>query len=201
MPKILDLELSTPRFIGRIVVAALLAGMDFFVFNVLISPNDTFLASFLPSNIYNTLRNTLGSFVSPELPIIGILIATLIFVEQVFKGTRISGAFLVFTGALFSWYTYTFFQGGAMTFMIPSGLVPGITSGSATVHAYLLMWLFIAPSLLTILKGGLMFYTSNRKMQKEPFPELEPLTPIASAQYSVRDNQFVTQQGRAQTAS
>lgn len=182
MPKILDLELTTPRFIGRMLVAALLAGIDFFVFYVLISPNDTILASFLPASIYNTLHNTLGSFVSPELPVIGILIAALIFVEQVFKGTRISGAFLVFAGALFSWYTYTFFQGGTMTFMIPSGLVPGVTSGSATVHAYLLMWLFITPSLLTILKGGLMLYTSNRKKQKESLPELEPLTPIASVQ-------------------
>jgi hypothetical protein len=177
MPKILDLELSTPRFIARIIVAAILAGIDFFVFYVLISPNDTFLARFLPASVYTTLHNAMSSFVSPELPIIGILIAALIFLEQIFKGTRISGIFLVIMGALFSWYTYTFFQGGTMTFDIPSGLIQGV-SGSATVRAYLLMWLFIAPSLLTILKGGLMLYTSNKK--KRLVRELEPLTPIAS---------------------
>ncbi len=176
MPRILDLELSTPRLIGRIVVATIFAGIDFFVFYVLISPNDTFIARFLPASFYSTLHNAMSSFVSPELPTIGIIIAVLIFCEQIFKGTRIFGAFLIIMGALFSWYTYAFFQGGTMTMDIPGGLIPGI-SGTVIVHAYVLMWLLITPSLLTILKGGLMLYASNKK---KPVSELEPLKPIAS---------------------
>jgi hypothetical protein len=165
MPRILDLQISTPRLVGRIFVATVLAGIDFFVFYVLISPKDTFLERILPTSFYSTVHTTLSSFVNPSLPTIGIMIAALIFLDHFFRGTRISGAFFIVTGALFSWYTYTFFQGGTIRIDIPSGLVQGI-SGTLSAHAVLLMWLFIAPSLLTIVKGAIMLYSSNRKQER-----------------------------------
>ena len=74
---------------------------------------------------------------------------------------------------IFAWYTYVIFQRGTLDLNIPSGLVQNIT-GNITVHATLLMWLFILPSLLTIVKGPLMLSYSNRRkqVQKQPVPLL-----------------------------
>ena len=172
MPRILDLQISTPRLIGRIILAFILAGIDFFFLYVLISPNDTFISRFLPASISSHLSTAMSSFVSPTLPLIGLLMAVLIFFDQIFKQTRIEGAFLMIMGGLFAWYTYAIFEGGTLNLNIPSGLVQNI-SGNFTVHAALLMWLFILPSLLTIVKGALMLYNSNRRkpqVQKQPVP-------------------------------
>ncbi len=181
MPRILDLEISTPRLVGRIVLAFILAGIDFFVFYVLISPHSTFLERFLPASVASSFSAAMSSFVSPTLPLIGIVIAVLIFFDQIFKGTRIAGAFLIMTGSLFAWYTYSFFQGGKMTFNIPSGLIKNV-SGVLTVHATLLMWLFILPSVLTVLKGALMLYSSNRrKTQESPSNPKMTATPLSQS--------------------
>jgi hypothetical protein len=164
MPRILDLEISTPKLIMRVIVAFILAGIDFFFFYVLISPNDTFLQKILPPSISSHVQSAMSSFVSPSLPLIGLAIVALIFFDQIFKGTRIEGAFLIIMGSLFAWYTYTIFGGGTMNLNIPQGLVQNI-SGNITVHAALLMWLFILPSLLTVVKGALMLYNSNKRKQ------------------------------------
>lgn len=167
MPRILDLQISTPRLIGRVIFAFILAGIDFFFLYVLISPNDTFILHYLPASVSSHLGTAMSSFVSPTLPLIGLVIAVLIFFDQIFKQTRIEGAFLMMMGSLFAWYTYTIFQGGTMDLNIPAGLVQNI-SGSITLHATLIMWLFILPELLTIVKGALMLYASNkRKPQKQ----------------------------------
>lgn len=168
MPRILDLQISTPRLILRIIGAFILAGIDFFFFYVIISPDDTLLQRFLPASISSHLTSTLSSFVSPTLPLIGLVIVVLIFFDQIFKQTRIEGAFLMMMGSLFALYTYTIFGGGTMNITIPAGLVQNIT-GNITVQAWLLMWLFILPSLLTVVKGAMMLYISNRrKVPKQP---------------------------------
>ena len=180
MPRILDLQISTPRLIGRVILAVILAGIDFFIFYVLISPKDTFILHYLPANISSTLSNTMSSFVSPTLPLIGLVIVSLIFLDQIFKGTRIEGAFMIIMGSIFAWYTYTVFQGGTMNLNIPSGLIHNI-SGNIILHATLLMWLFILPSLLSILKGALMLSNANRRKPQAltrptPTPQINPST-------------------------
>ena len=172
MPRILDLQISTPRLIGRVILAIILAGIDFFLFYVLISPNDTFILHYLPANVSSTLSNAMSSYVSPTLPLIGLVIVALIFLDQIFKGTRIEGAFLITLGGIFAWYTYTIFQGGTMNLNIPSGLIQNI-SGNITLHATLLMWLFILPSLLSIVKGALMLSNANKRKPQvltQPIP-------------------------------
>ena len=171
MPRILDLQISTPRLIGRLIVAFILAGIDFFFFYILISPHDTLLQRFLPPSIASHLTSAMSSFVSPTLPLIGIVIAVLIFFDQIFKQTRIEGAFLMIMGALFAWYTYVIFGGGTMNLAIPAGIIQNIT-GNITVQASLIMWLLILPSLLTVVKGAVMLYTSN----KRKVPKQQPLT-------------------------
>ena len=180
MPRILDLQISTPRLIGRVILAVILAGIDFFIFYVLISPKDAFILHYLPVNISSTLSNAISSFVSPTLPLIGLVIVTLIFLHQIFKGTRIEGAFLIMMGSIFAWYTYVVFQGGTMNLNIPTGLIQNI-SGNITLHATLLMWLFILPSLLSILKGTLMLSSANMRKpqpltQTIPTPQIKPST-------------------------
>ncbi|MDG6904392.1 MAG: hypothetical protein JRN20_01250 [Nitrososphaerota archaeon] len=162
MPKILDLEISTPRLVLRVIYAAILASIDIFIFYILISPNDTLLQRFLPPSISSQLTSALSSFVSPTLPTIGLVMAALIFLDTMFKKTRIEGAFVMITGGLFAWYTYTIFGGGTMNLAMPSGLVQNIT-GSITVQASLIMWLLMLPSILTVVKGALMLFASNKK--------------------------------------
>ena len=161
MPKILDLELSTPRFIGRIIVAVILAGIEFFFLYVFISPNSSFVENLLPASLA-PIFSAMHKFVTPTLPIIGLVIAFLIFFDQIFKKTKIEGAFLIIMSSLFAWYTYNIFQGGTMHITIPSGIVQNVT-GDITVSAALIMWLLILPSLLSIVKGVLMLVHSNRK--------------------------------------
>ncbi len=98
MPRILDLQISTPRLIGRVILAFILAGIDFFFLYVLISPNDTFVLHYLPANVSSHLTTAMSAFVSPTLPLIGIVIAVLIFFDQIFKRTKIEGAFLMIMG-------------------------------------------------------------------------------------------------------
>jgi drug/metabolite transporter (DMT)-like permease len=170
VPRILDLQISIPRLIGRVILAFILAGIDFFIFYILISPKDTFIQHYLPATFSSHLTTAMSSFVSPTLPFIGLVIAVLIFFDQIFKQTRIEGAFLMIMGALFAWYTYAIFEGGTMNLNIPKGLIQNI-SGNITIHATLIMWLFILPSLLTVVKGALMLYSSNKRkpqVQKQP---------------------------------
>lgn len=162
MPRILDLQISTLRLVLRVIYAVILASIDIFIFYILISPNDTLLRRFLPASISSHLTTALSSFVSPTLPLIGLAMAALIFLDTIFKQTRIEGAFVMITGGLFAWYTYAIFDGGTMNLAIPSGLVQNVT-GNITIQASLIMWLFILPSLLTAVKGALMLYNSNKK--------------------------------------
>lgn len=165
LPRILDLELSMPRFIGRIIAALILAGIEFFFLYVLISPNASFLENLLPASL-SPIFSAMHKFVTPTLPIIGLAIAFLIFFDQIFKKTKIEGAFLIVMSSLFAWYTYNIFQGGTMHITIPTGIVQNVT-GDITVSATLIMWLLILPSLLSIVKGGLMLLHSNRKPANE----------------------------------
>lgn len=160
MPRILDLELSTPRLIGRIIAAVILAGIEFFFLYIIISPNSSFLENLLPASLA-PIFDAMHKFVTPTLPILGLVIAFLIFFDQIFKKTKIEGVFLIIMSGLFAWYTYNIFQGGTMHITIPSGIVQNVT-GEITVSAALIMWLLILPSLLSIAKGALMLFYSNR---------------------------------------
>lgn len=179
MPRILDLQISTPRLIGRVILAFVLAGIDFFIFYVLISPKDTFILRYLPANVSSTLSNTMSSFVSPTLPLIGLFIVGLIFLSQIFKGTRIEGGFVMLMGGIFAWYTYAIFQGGTMNLNIPTGLIRNV-SGNITLHATLLMWLLILPSVLSVSNGAMMLYFANgsrsQPVQAIPTPQIMPST-------------------------
>lgn len=165
MPRILDLELSMPRFIGRIIAGVILAGIDFFFLYVLISPNSSFVENLLPASLAPIFA-AMHKFVTPTLPIIGLVIAFLIFFDQIFKRTRIEGGFLIIMSSLFAWYTYSIFQGGTMHITIPSGVIQNVT-GDITLSASLIMWLLMLPSLLSIVKGVLMLVYSNRNTANE----------------------------------
>lgn len=160
MPKILDLELSTPRFIGRIIVAIILAGIDFFFLYILISPSSSFVENLMPASLA-PFFTAMHKFIPPTLPIIGLAIAFLIFFDQIFKQTKIEGGFVIVMSSLFAWYAYNVFQGGTMHITIPAGLVQNVT-GAIIVNATLIMWMLILPSLLSIVKGALMLFHSNR---------------------------------------
>ncbi|MDG6997561.1 MAG: hypothetical protein JRN15_00420 [Nitrososphaerota archaeon] len=126
MPKILDLELSTPSFIGWIILAFILAGIDFFFLYVLISPNASFVENLTPARL-DPFFTAMHKFITPTLPIIGLIIAFLIFFDQIFRQTRIEGGFVIIMSTLFVWYIFNVFQGGTLHISIPAGIVQNVT--------------------------------------------------------------------------
>ena len=161
MVKFFDLDLSPRSICVRVASAIIFASLEGFLFYYLPTHLASLLSLYLPRNSSSNIQSMIAALVSPALPLTGIAISLIAFFGILLRGSKIYGIILVVDGILFSFYTYLFFQGGTMLVKIPSGLVQGI-SGSVAMDLTLVMWLLILPSLLTIVKGGVLLLHATR---------------------------------------
>jgi len=158
MPKILDLELKASSFALRIVVGIIAAAITFFVLYYLPANLLSILSQFVPAQALpdpSILNPLLSSLVNPSLPMIGLLLTVLVFLECLFRGSKAYGPILMLTGLGFIAYLYLLFQGGTLSMTVPPSLLMGISAGVA-LDLTTIMLLFMLPAILTIIKGAVL---------------------------------------------
>ena len=164
MPEFLGLEISRASLALRVLLASLAAAASFAIYYYLPANIGPLVSAYLPSSSANYgsgVSSVLSSLISPLLLAVGLLLAVSSFLSILLKGTKVHGAIVMMAGALYATYTYLVFQGGSIRVDIPSGSLIQNVSGSIEVQLGLLMLLFILPSLLTIVKGGLILASAN----------------------------------------
>lgn len=160
MVKLLGLELSGGAFGLRLAAAIILGSVEAFLFYYLPTNVGSLASGYLPSSYSSQINSVISGVVSPLLPILGLVIAVLGFLGILLKGTKIYGLIIALIGATFAGYTYLFFQGGTIRLNMPPGLVQNVT-GQISLELDLVMLLLIVPSLLTIVKGGVLLMQSR----------------------------------------
>ena len=152
MPRILDLELSGGKLALRVVLAAVFAVLAALLFYYVPASIGSFAKSLGGASNASTVESVVNSLVSPNLPMIGLAAAAMVFVGVLLRGSRVYGPILVVTGAVFLAYVYVAFQGGTISLDIPQGQQLSL-AGSVSIGLSGLMFLFMLAPLLTIVKG------------------------------------------------
>ncbi|MDG6999984.1 MAG: hypothetical protein JRN15_12815 [Nitrososphaerota archaeon] len=165
MVKLLGLELSGGAFGLRLSAALILAALEAFLFYYLPTNVGSLASGYLPSSYSSQIVSLVSGLVSPLLPILGLVIAVLGLLGILLKGTKIYGLIIALIGATFAGYTYLFFQGGTIHLNVPPGLIQNVT-GQISLELYLVMLLLIIPSLLTIVKGGVLLMQARSSAPK-----------------------------------
>jgi len=155
MPKIFDLELKTTSLALRIVIGIIAAAITFFVFYYLPANLLSPISQFLPAQALpplSTLDPLLSSIIDPMLPMIGLVLTVLIFLEYLLRGSKAYGPILILTALSFIAYLYLLFNGGTMTIAPPVSLLMG-TSVDIALDLTIMMILLMLPSILNMIKG------------------------------------------------
>jgi hypothetical protein len=156
--RLLGLEMSGAKFGLRIFLAVVFGALAFAVFYLVpasIGPLAKQVAG--PANA-SAVGALVDSLVSPGLPLVGIAVAALVFVGVFLRGTKAYGPVLVVLGLALLAYVYALFQGGTVHVTIPQ-LSQYAASGSIAVDLTDLMYLFMVPAVLTLLKGVVLTAT------------------------------------------
>ena len=82
----------------------------------------------------------------------GLVVAALVFLGILLRGSRVYGPVLVVLGGALLAYVYVMFHGGTIDIAIPQVQQYSI-SGSVAIGLAALMYLFMVPALLTLVKG------------------------------------------------
>lgn len=169
VPRILDLELSRADLIRRLLVASFLGGFTLLLLFVIPSNVSTiisWLSSSLPATIpVKELTSLAQEFIPEILPVLGFVIAGLIFLGRIFKKTMLEGPIVLAQGLADLVYLYVVFQGGTMRFTIPANIIPN-TTATISIILTTIMILFIVTPILVIVKG-ILITLEHKKAQRE----------------------------------
>ena len=155
MPKILDLELKATSLALRVVIGIIAAAITFFVFYYLPTNLLSLISQFLPAQVLppsSTLDPLLSSIMDPTLPMIGLVLTVLVFLEYLLRGSKAYGTILILTALSLIAYLYLLFNGGTITITLPASLLMG-TSVDIALDLTFMMILLMLPSILNIIKG------------------------------------------------
>jgi len=158
MPKILDLELKALSLALRVITGIIAAGITFLLLYYLPANFLNILGQFIPAKALpdpSILNPLLSSLVNPSLPMIGLLLTVLVFLECLLRGSKAYGPILILTGLSFIAYLYLLFQGGTLSMTVPPTFLMGISAGVA-LDLTTIMLLFMLPAILTIIKGAVL---------------------------------------------
>jgi len=163
----MGLQLSSAALAIRVVSGAVLAGLTFLVFYYVPANLSSLLSPYLPSSYAAAVSSVAAALIGSTLPILGLVLTVLVFLEVVLRGSRPYGIILILTGLLFAAYTYTIMQGGTIAIKL-SGNLPQGASGNIDVGVSLMMLVLLIPSLLTVVKGALLLGSSSREGKGQP---------------------------------
>jgi hypothetical protein len=150
----MDLELSSASLALRVISGAALAALVFFAFYYLPANLSALVSgSLTPSNA--AAVSSVATALIGSTPIIGLVLAVLVFLGAILRGSKVYGAVLIVIGILFATYTYLLLHGGSIGGALPSNLSSG-ASGNFVIDVTLLMVVLLIPSILTVVKGTLL---------------------------------------------
>ena len=152
MPKLLDLELSGRSLAFRVVLGVISAALTFLIFFYVPANLTTLISGYIPADMRTTINTLLASLIGPAMPPLGILLAALAFLSSLLHGSKVYGLILLVEGLCFIAYLYLAFQGGTLSITLPKELLYGI-SANLQINLANIMFLFMIPSLLGIIKG------------------------------------------------
>lgn len=153
--EILGYEISTGRLILRIAGGFVLFAIAYFLLSYLPEHVLDFISGIVPPEFSDVAAEALSGLLHPLIPLLGLLIAILLFLEVVFHEMRVYGPILIGAGITSTIYVYIAFHGGMieLTFSHLMGL-----SASASLDLTALMILAMIPAILTALKGLLITF-------------------------------------------
>jgi hypothetical protein len=151
----MGLELSSASLAIRVILGVVLAALTFLVFYYVPANLASIVSGHVPSNSAASASSVTSSLIGSTLPIIGLVLSVLVFLDVVLRGSSAYGVTLILTGLLFAAYTYTALHGGTIGITLPGNLTQGAT-GDITIDVGLLMLVLLIPSLLTVVKGVLL---------------------------------------------
>jgi hypothetical protein len=152
MPRLLDIEVSGGRMAIRLVTGIIGAVIAFVVLYFIPTSAASLVSGSVPASFAAGINSLISSLVNPVMPPVGLVIAVLVFLGALLRGTKIYGPIVILLGILYLAYIYLFFGGGNLNVQIPQGIAQGV-SGSLVLQVSLLMSLFMIPAILTIVKG------------------------------------------------
>lgn len=158
MPRLLGLDVSGASLALRVVLGIVFGGLALGLLYYIPANLGSMLSSYLPASTKAVATGVVSSLLSPSLPLIGLVAATLVFLGVLLRGTRVYGVILLANGLVFVAYVYTLFQGGTITLSLPSGL-PSSLSGSLSLNVGSLMLIFLIAPILTVVKGIVLTVT------------------------------------------
>jgi hypothetical protein len=172
MVRIFDLELTRRRLALRVFSAFIFAGLTLFVFYYLPTHIVEIARYFIPDSFIPEINSLSQSFSSSSLPILGILLAILTFVETMIKGSWVFGALLVVLGSFWIFYDLTLYREGLLfSSLMPSTITLGngqqaVISGSIESQLVLIFTgiiiLFVVSSFITTLRGARILWRKHR---------------------------------------
>jgi|HubBroStandDraft_1064217.scaffolds.fasta_scaffold122939_2 hypothetical protein len=150
----MGLQLSSASLAIRLVSGAALAALVFLVFYYLPANFSALVSGSLSAGSAAAVSSVATALIG-STPIIGLVLAVLVFLGAVLRGSSAYGVVLILIGSLFAAYTYLLLHGGSIGGTLPSDLSLG-AAGNFTIDVSLLMVVLLIPSLLTVVKGTLL---------------------------------------------
>jgi hypothetical protein len=144
MPKIGDLELSNTKLAVRIIGGLILAGLILFLFYYLPSHLTQIVSPYVSGSYIPYLNNLVSELTNSGIPLLGVLLAVIVFFDVLLKDSWIYGIDLIITGLLFLVYdiflyrTGQFFSFGPETTQSP--IYSEITPLFSIIIIILLIW-------------------------------------------------------------
>jgi hypothetical protein len=150
----MDLQLSAASLALRVISGAALAALVFLAFYYLPANLSALVSGSLTPSSAAAVSSVATAIVG-STPIIGLVLAVLVFLGALLRGSKVYGVVLIVIGMLFATYTYLLLHGGLIGGTLPSDLSLG-ASGNFAIDVSLLMVVLLVPSILTVVKGTLL---------------------------------------------
>jgi hypothetical protein len=171
MVTLFDLELSRGKLALRIFTAFLFAGLTLFLFYYLPLHISAIASHFVPNMYLPAVNSFASAFASTSLPELGVLLAILVFVETILKGTWVYGALLIVVGSFWILYDLTLYRDGVLFSIAPSTLtlssgeqliLTSSTQSDIFLFVTLVIIIFVISSFVTIIRGARILWAKYR---------------------------------------
>ncbi len=151
------------------VLAVIGGGLSFALFYYLPANLGSIASPALPAEMREPVSSILSQLMPAQATQIGLLIAVVVFIAALLRGSKAYGPLVAIDGILFAAYFYTLFQGGIITIKasLPAIIAPGTAEGMVSLDITNILYFFLIPPLLTIVKGLLITMKDLKASPKE----------------------------------
>ena|GEM_PF-1928480 len=173
----------------RVATAIVIAAIHFVAFYYVPVNLASLVARVAPPQVAEAVSWLTPQIIPRTLPLIGLIVTVLTPAVILLKNTKAYGPLTTLTGLAFTAYVYTALQGGFITITVPK--IPPIgLEATITMAATALMYLFLLPPTLTIVKGILITVEAVSRV-KALKGSLKPSTTPANTKANSYSNRLI----------